>query len=384
MSKNRDKDIAQLRTEQAHNPNYVSNVESLRHFKDFNATDIIMKKQTWLWDGYIPDKTCTLFAGTGGIGKSTLLAYIIAAVSRGASFSINSVQHAIPEGKVILFSAEDNFEHTVVPRLVANNANLTNIQLIESTIDIDSKEYERFVDLDRDMHVLESKIKELGDVKLIVLDPVTAYIGRVKDNSAVEVRNFILRLNRLAEKYNLAIILNTHTRKKSTHGQSAGTAADEVMGSSAWYNTVRQAFSITRHHNDEKLIVFVCSKSNCGAKPDGVQYRIESVDLDYNGEIIPISRIDWQMGKVDMTADEAVHKDMYENKLDIDRAKELILRALAFSNKSAEDMRRIALDEGISDITLKRARQQLTREGTNIIMEQSQTDRRKMIWYIGK
>jgi putative DNA primase/helicase len=359
------------------------NVESLLHFKSVNAAEVTIEKQTWLWDRYIPDQTCTLFAGRGGIGKSTLIAYLVAAISNGSTFKINGLTHIMQQGKVILLSAEDNVKRTLVPRLIANGANLANIEIIESTIDVNSKEYERFVDLDRDIHVLEAYIKNAGNVKAIFLDPVSAYIGRIKDNSAVEVRNFILRLNRIAEKYNLAIILNTHTRKKGTHGDANGSAADEIMGSSAWYNTVRQAFSITQHHEDENLILLICSKSNCGSKPEGVSYRIEPTEIENQGEIISISRVNWQAGNVSMTADEAVHKGLYEEKLEVDIAKEFILSQLMFGSKSKEEIERNAKNEDINPHTLKLARQRLSREGTPIVIEGSPTDRRKKIWYIG-
>jgi len=358
-------------------------IASFSHFNSIRASKVEIKKQTWLWDGYIPLKTSTLFAGAGGIGKSTLLSFIISAVTNGSTFKVNGIEYTIPQGNVILLSAEDSVERSIVPRLIIDGANLDNIEIIKSTSDSQASNIERFVALDTDMHLLEAKVKEIGNVKLIVIDPISAYIGNLRDDKAPQVRNFVLKLNKIANEYDLANILNAHTRKKDTKGNSSGSAADEVMGSSAWTSTARQNFSITRHHDDDELIVFANSKNNICKKAETLSYRIEIAELKHNDEVISISKINWQAGKMDMSAEEAVHQEMYEKKLDTEVAKEFILNQLSFGSKTAEEMNRRAIEAGINPRTLKNARQQLGREGTPIIMEPGQLDKRKMIWYIG-
>jgi putative DNA primase/helicase len=357
------------------------NIHELYELKSYKASSIQPDIQPWLWDGYIPLETCTLFAGKGGIGKSQTLMWLASVVSTGAVFSLNNTEHQIAKGSVIILSAEDHIKYTIVPRLIAANADLNKIEIIESAVDIKSKINERFIMLDKDISLLEQKIESIGDVKLIIIDPVTAYLGSIKENRSTDVRTFIMRLNKLAEKYKLATILNTHTRKQSNN-DSPTSASDEIMGSSAWSNTVRMAFSFTRHHDDKDLFLCVASKTN-HKEPPALSYRIKPFNLENNEKTINVSRIEWQEGKIDISADEAINKKVYEERCAIDIAKDFILKILAMGSKSKEDVYRAAENEEINPHTLKLARQRLKQEGVNIIMEPSQTDRRKFIWYIG-
>lgn len=358
-----------------------NNVKEMYELKSVKTSDIKPASQPWLWEGYIPLETSTLVAGKGGIGKSQTLMWLTSIVTNGGSFVINSTEHKIEKGSVVILSAEDHLEYTILPRLIAANANLEKVHVIQAAVDTRSKLNERFIELDKDILLLEKKIEEIGDVKLVIIDPITAYLGGIKENRSSEVRTFIMRLNRLAEKYKLANILNTHTRKQS-NGDSPSSAADEIMGSSAWANTVRMAFSITRHHDDDELYVCIVSKTN-HKKPDGLSYRIKSFEIKNNDSTITTSLIEWQEGKVDMSADEAISKKLYDEKGAINIAKEFILRMLKIGSKRKEEIYAAAQDEEINLNTLKLARQKLNREGINIIMEPSQMDRRKFIWYIG-
>ncbi len=351
--------------------------------KSVNASIVKIEPQKWLLDGYIPLNECTLIAGTGGIGKSTLLLYFAGLVSVGAKLKLNSLDYKIDQGKVVILSAEDKINTSIVPRLKSIGANLDNIEIIESVLEVENPENEFCVSLDTDIYMLEDKIKEMGNVKLIIIDPITAYIGNLQENKSSQVRNFLLQLGKLADKYNLAILLNTHTRKHSGN-ESGGSAADEIIGSSAWKNTVRQVFTITVDPDNKDRVLVHCPKSNCGPKPEAFDYTIESIDIEHEGNKINTSRIKLLSGKIDIDADEAMSKSLYEKKLSTDEAKEFILRVLKFGRKQYSEILREAIDEGINEATLKYARQSLTREGiTPISMEKNSSNRTKMDWYIG-
>jgi putative DNA primase/helicase len=341
--------------------------------------DAETKPQEWLWDGYIPLATSTLFAGSGGIGKSQLLLWIASLVSNGATFSLKNRSFTIQKGSVVIMSAEDNLNSSIVPRLKAVNADCEKIFVFSSIADPRTQRVQRFIELDQDLSIIEENIKRLGDVRLVIIDPVTAYLGRINENKSAEVRNFILHLNELAEQFNLSILLNTHTRKKSS-GESTAGASDEIMGSGAWYNTVRQAFLISRDHENKDRILFINCKSNCGAKPEPFDYTIEPVTVD---EVIEVSRIKLLNGDVNVSADEAANKDTYDKKLITDEAKDFILRELRVSSKTYDQIKEAAARECINLATLKLARQKLKQDGYNIIVEPSNVDRRKTIWYIG-
>jgi hypothetical protein len=348
------------------------------------ACDVVPRQQEWLWENYIPLKTCTLFAGAGGIGKSQLLLYFAALVSVGNDFRICGQNFKIGKGSVLVLTAEDSLSSSVVPRLRAVDADLTKIHFVKSTthitatIDQETGESRnptssnRFIALDRDIHIIETEIKRIGDVKLIIIDPITAYLGNIKDNKLTEIRDFILRLNRLADDNDISIILNTHLRKKGS-GQSAASAADEVMGSSAWTSTVRQAFIICPHHDDKSLVQFINFKINCGKAPQAFAYKIvpQTVVFDEtNGgkTVIDTSRIEWNATKVTMSADEAVSEVSYERKKE-GKGIDFIIDYLTENGQSI--VQRVydeAIAYGISKATFYRARTVLIDEQKRVLV----------------
>ena len=64
------------------------------------AADIEPQKVDWLWEQRLPLGKCTLVAGEGGLGKSMVLAWIAATVSRGGDWPCGEGQS--PCGSVII------------------------------------------------------------------------------------------------------------------------------------------------------------------------------------------------------------------------------------------------------------------------------------------
>src|SRR5687767_7294226 len=84
----------------------------------------------WLVDRYIPLGKLTMFAGDGGHGKSTLTLALAAAVTPGrAAFGLNYLPP--PPADVLLISCEDDYEDTIVPRLLANGATLSRVRRVD-------------------------------------------------------------------------------------------------------------------------------------------------------------------------------------------------------------------------------------------------------------
>lgn len=349
-----------------------SKVVPLFELETISMENVIPKIQPWLWEGYIPLQTCTLFAGSGGLGKSQLLLHIAAIVSRGINFSINSLSFSVPQGNILLLSAEDDEEYTIVPRLIAADADLAKIHLIKSAVQLSDRSKDRFVRLDQDILLLQDKLQSMGNVKLIIIDPITAYIGNLKENHSSEVRNFILKLNKLAKDNDLAIILNTHLRKKS--GEGISSAADEILGSIAWSSTVRSAFAIARHPDDESTILFMSSKSNY-KKSEAFGYKIVSKIIQHANQDIETSAIEWLNQKIDISADEAVDKKLYETRTRYKACQDLIVETLTPNGTYLYKLLKVTADEGFAERTFYEAARKL-----NIIKSRSYGEEKKMYW----
>ena len=109
-----------------------------------------------IWDGRIARGKLTVIGGDPEEGKSQLGVYISAAISNGGAWPNN--EGKAPRGSVIILSAEDGAEDTLVPRLIAAGADRRKIHLLEAVSESDKKGRRTF-NLQTDLQLLETKIK---------------------------------------------------------------------------------------------------------------------------------------------------------------------------------------------------------------------------------
>ena len=287
-----------------------SNIISItngEYYADFCMADKIQpKSQPWFWPGIIPLHTCTLFAGQGGIGKSQLLLYLAAATSTGKEFQAAGSIHQLPQGKVIVLSGEDDPEYQLTPKLIALGADLSQIAVIK-TMAVPGKR-KRLLDIDAHLSLLINVIKELGNVKLIIIDPIHYFTGAMRDYISSEVSEFISNLSDMAKENDLAVIMNKHTRKRNG-GDSIASAVDEVAGSGAWVNSVRQSWIMHPHPEDEGKVLLMNLKVNIAKKSGkAMAYQINSCEIpNPNGDgAIATTTMEWFPEMEDITADEAL------------------------------------------------------------------------------
>src|SRR5262249_17226890 len=128
---------------------------------------------------------------------------------RGARLgSILLAPHSSPlaPASVVLLSAEDDVADTIRPRLEAHGADCERIHAVRAVTDYQAANNSRSLDLRRDLQRLESLLDRLTDCRLLVIDPVSAYLGRNIENTNSEVRYLMGPLQVLAAKRNLAVL----------------------------------------------------------------------------------------------------------------------------------------------------------------------------------
>ena len=177
------------------------------------AADIKPQKIDWLWEQRLPLGKCVLLAGEGGLGKSMVLAWIAATVSRGKEWPCREGQSR--RGSVIILSAEDDAADTIIPRLMAAGADRSKVHILEAVCKKDAEGHRTF-NLQLDLPALENKIAELGDVLLAaIIDPITSYLGKVDSHKNAELRSVLEPLGKMAARLHVTIIANTHLSKAS-------------------------------------------------------------------------------------------------------------------------------------------------------------------------
>ena len=173
----------------------------LIHMDEVKATDT-----KWLWYPYIPYGKITIIQGDPGDGKTTLVLHLAAELTQGKMFGSEEQQEPVT---VIYQTAEDGLSDTIKPRLIAANADCSKVLVID--------EREQCISMTDGR--LEAAIQQT-DAKLVILDPIQAYLGASVDmHRANEVRPIMSHLGSIAEKYGCAIVLIGHMNKSS--GQKA-------------------------------------------------------------------------------------------------------------------------------------------------------------------
>ena len=139
--------------------------ETKTELKLIHMEDVISKEVSWLWYPYIPFGKITVIEGDPGEGKTTLILKIAALLSKGLPLPCTDDIPYEPMA-VIYQTAEDGLEDTIKPRLEQAGADCSKIRAI------DESEKELTMSDER----LEQAIIETN-AKLIILDPIQAYIG---------------------------------------------------------------------------------------------------------------------------------------------------------------------------------------------------------------
>lgn len=304
------------------------------------ASEIPPKKVQWLWPWRIPLGKLTTFAGIGGLGKTFVLLYMAARVSCGASWPDGS---PCMDGEVLFISGEDDPDDTLVPRLIELGADLRRVRFLRSRV------ADRFTLAD--LPTLERAAKECkGPLRLIVIDPPTAYLAGVNDNKNSELRALLTPLKTWAQEWMVALVFNTHINKTTAKVE----ALARVMGSVAWVNAVRAAHLFARDNEDPDKVLFVPMKYNLSKRVPGLLYRIEPVG--------DCARIEW-LGEVDTTADNAINQVSKPRKVVasewlIERFREKLEWSSAdlFAEAKAHNISRSAVFEAKETLKLPKAR----------------------------
>ncbi|MGH8569280.1 MAG: AAA family ATPase, partial [Gammaproteobacteria bacterium] len=261
-------------------------------------SDIQPKPIRWLWPGRIARGKVTMLAGHPGLGKSQVMISMAAIVTIGGTWPVDRTP--CEWGSVIILSAEDDAEDTIRPRLEAAGADLKRVYILDAIREPnqDGASTKRPFTLTADIDQLKDLAEKLRDVALIVIDPVTAYLGHVDSHRNAEVRAVLAPLAEMAAGVGAAVVCVSHLNK------AGGTEAMlRVMGSLGFVAAARGAYLVAKDPEDPGRRLFLPMKNNLAEDRGGLAFRVRGRDLDSG---IATSCVEWDAGLVTMTADEAL------------------------------------------------------------------------------
>jgi putative DNA primase/helicase len=319
------------------------------------AAQIPPKRIDLLWPARIARGKHTAIAGEPGDGKSQLSVYVAATISRGGEWPCG--EGGAPIGNVIIFNAEDGADDTMVPRLMAAGADLERVHIVSAVLQEGHKGRRTF-NLQADLALLEKKIAEIGDVALIIIDPISSYMGKTDSHKNAEVRGALEPASEMAERLKVAILSITHFSKTSAGNSSK--ALHRFIGSIAFVGAPRAAFAVIEDTDNEGRILFLHAKNNMAPKPQGLAYRLVQRIVGEQNENIVASYIVWDNAPVVVSADEALRAtEGGGDRKAASEAEEFLLDLLAHGSVSAREGEENAKALDIAPRTLKRARKKL-------------------------
>jgi DNA polymerase I-like protein with 3'-5' exonuclease and polymerase domains len=334
-----------------------------------DASDVKMEAIDWLWPDRFALGKLGIIAGLPDEGKSTLLCYIAGRLTN-ADLGWPNGEGAPPRrGTVLLLTGEDAPADTLVPRLVAAEADLSRIKILQMVRDRDLKdgrERSRMFSMVDDLGLLRQKIEEIGDVIAIEIDPVTAYLGTGKGGidsfRDTDVRAVLGPLMHLASEHRIAMIAIMHFNKKI----DVTNALLRISNSLAFGGVARHVFAITKDEANNRRLM-TRAKNNIASEENNktlaFHFEIKLVGKDWRDERpIHAPFIVWEEGYVDITATEAL-SSVSENKAPgaLDDAKDFLRDILVSSGGRAPktDIEEAADAEKISVASLRRAKKAL-------------------------
>src|SRR5262245_14925487 len=306
--------------------------------------EVEAKHVEWLWEGRLARGKLTLLAGDPGIGKSQISVDVAARISKGGRWPDSG---NAPCGSIIILSAEDSADDTLRPRLEAAGAALDRTHVLTATF-VDGKPVT--FSLQVHLEMLGAKRIELGDAALIIIDPITSYMGKIDGHQTVDVRTVLEPLAAFAEKHDVAVLAISHPPKASQ-----SKALHAVTGSLAFVAAARMVFIATKEPQTERRLLLPV-KNNLGPLAAGLGFGLEQRLV---GNEILTSNVIWDSAPVTTTADEAVAAANHEGPTAMSEAVEFLREELASEPRSVKDLKKTAADAGLSWRTVRRAQTEL-------------------------
>ncbi len=146
------------------------------------ASEVEPKRVEWLWYPWVPFGKISGIAGQMGQFKSGFNVFLAALTT--------------PSG-VVMYNAEDDAADTIRPRLEAAGADLDRVEIITDAL--------------LSVEHLASMCDELGDVRLVTVDPIQAYLpAGVNSWKGQDIRLWAEPYRQLAAEREFSLAVTQH------------------------------------------------------------------------------------------------------------------------------------------------------------------------------
>lgn len=231
-----------------------------------NGADLKPQPVHWLWRDWLALGKLHILAGAPGQGKTTIALAFAATVTSGGRWPDGS---RCEPGNVLVWSGEDDPADTLLPRLLAAGGDRGRVYFVSGSRV--NGEVESF-DPARDMATLQAEAERIGNVRLLIVDPVVSAVAG-DSHKNTETRRALQPLVDLAACMGAAVVGITHFSK----GGQGSDSTQRVVGSVAFTAMARVVLvaAKVKSEDGEDRRILARSKSNIGPDEGGFEYRLE-------------------------------------------------------------------------------------------------------------
>ena len=326
---------------------------------DYNSIE--SKDIDWLWPGRIPLGMFSLIAGYPGTGKSFFTTWLASKLSTGEMLPGPESNTCLKPCSTLLIASEDDPESTIKARLEANGADYSKIiHLVDPMkFSLDS------------VRPLERELDKNPDIKLIVLDPLTAFLGTNTNYlHDPDVRLKLIPLKEICQEREITVLAVVHFNKKED-----SEIITRIGGSLAFAGVARSILGLSHDNRetseDNRDVRLLSSiKMNLARKPDTLAFKINS-NL----------KIDFDSKPVMVDADILFSRESRERKQRQGIADVWLLNYLRENPESmSREIIKAANEEDIPKTSLYRAKAKLENQGLLIPLETGFSKDKKSYW----
>ena len=351
-------------------------VSSDQEWELISAFDSPILEPKELWYDMLPLGALVVVSGRGGVGKSTLDAYLAAMASRGEmDGDVKGPLHCI------MVLDEDDWNMDTVPRLKAAKADMRYVHKWRVKKNNEWTNVPSFPD---DIQKLREAIVGIG-AKVVILDVITSMMQQGLDpNNQADVRRLLNPLLSLAQETSCTIIVVNHWKKGS------GRLSDMISGSGAYRDTARCVWMVALDPATGERRITIDKYNRSPKQGQSFSFRIKSVPIEgwnrVDGTPKTIGVVD-DFNESSTSVEDIINSEVAAGSgvvLDSQGDHEAVDWLKALLNREAlnwKDILALGKAEGFGDRQLRRARGHLGCKTKNVNVA-GQAGRGTTLWFL--
>jgi AAA domain-containing protein len=307
----------------------------------------------FLWWPYLPLGKVVIVAGAPGHGKSQLTALMAGLATRGNFYPGDLDRPA----RVLIMSAEDDLDDTVVPRLLAVNADLRLVDTINArTTFRNGLTATGMIRVPGDVDAVHDYVVAHPDTALVVMDPVASFFERGHSTTVnQDVRDALDPLVAIARTYMVTIVVVLHLNKSESRD-----FANRISESHGFQALARSVLALGPDPDDEegergsKKILAITKSNLARAGNHAMRAEVRGATVrDSQGQPVETSELAL-VGKCEVSADDLL-MPAAERTARLEAA-EWLADFVGDRWVPVSEVRKAAMSDGISWRTLERVR----------------------------